>query len=170
MNTTSISPQNLPSTQTRWVQFVANTFIAVVVTAAFGSAFATLFHEAMLPGAGKMLLMAGTGWILLLVLAQLRLTDTPRAAYIHRIGQLIRDGVLFLIPATLWIHFGIESEFDLPFALLSVGSSFSYMLIRHLRIVRQIQMPRHWNLIWLASLLGTAAAWFNVVCDASKFC
>lgn len=168
------TPSSLPldaspttNLQQHFVRFTAHVGVATVVTAAFGSAFAQLFSEPALAGAGKMLLMAETGWILLLLIARATLPMNQRMPYEARLGQLMRNGVLFLIPITAWVLLGNRGALEIQLALVSVSFSFSYMLFQHFRICLQTGLKPTWTLLWMGSLLGTAAGWFTLLCDVS---
>ena len=158
-----------PQTALQLNIFLVNAGIALLVTAAFGMAFAALFSEAMVPGAGKMTLICGTGWIVLLGLSLSMKADDGHA-YRSRLGRLMRNGVLFLVPITVYVLlFGARGALEIQLALVSVSFSFAYMLFTHIKDCIELGLSQRWTLYWFLSLMATAAAWFFVLCDFGKF-
>jgi hypothetical protein len=138
-----------------------NALIATFVTFGFGASL-TLPLEKLTRWEGGigMLLIAGTGWILMAALAFL-LRMPNRAKYIPHMMTVMRKGVmplLFFILAVLL--FGIEGYW-LP--LIVVLYSSLMMTRQHYLRIWQIGLGQKWTLLWLLCLQSTALMWIYLL-------
>ncbi|MEM7040405.1 MAG: hypothetical protein AAF570_25790, partial [Bacteroidota bacterium] len=132
-------------------------FWAVLVTALFGAGLAAYFPEvSAAEGAIQMLLIAGTGWLLQLLIAALFLRNR-RDDYPDHLATIMRKGVMVLLPATLLLLVFGPVPWWLP--ALSVLASSGLMLRQHVRRVRFLHLSTAWNWSWFLSLQTTAALW-----------
>ena len=147
-----------------------NVSASVFLVAFFGASFALVMKEPALAGAGKMLLMSGSGWLILMGMAAILLPG-KRRAYFHGLSYMMGNGALPLIPAAVFIRFAA------PYPLLSfcvaVGAvliAFGTMLHMHLLLSRRLDLGRVWTFAWSGLLFGTAAIWFLFLCDTDFSC
>lgn len=133
--------------------------LATLLTALFGAAVSTYLPQtSFLAGAIQMLLMAGTGWVVLMLGARLRLTNW--LDYWKSLGCSMRVGVLILLPFSLLQL--ILTTLPWGWALASVLLSSGTMLFLHLRARYFDAFPPSWALAWFLSLQITAIAWIDV--------
>lgn len=134
-------------------------FLAAIVTAAFGAELSEYF-PAISPGFGalQMLLMAGSGWVLLSLMSFVRLSNW--GAYWEQLGKIMLIGVSLLLPfILLQLSVGV-----LPYWLpiLSVLLSSLTMLGFHVLAVSRLQLSGKWNWAWFFALQITATFWILI--------
>ncbi|MEM6348961.1 MAG: hypothetical protein AAF927_34060 [Bacteroidota bacterium] len=135
---------------------ILNCLIAALVTAAFGAALSDYFPEiSVRRGAVQMLLMAGTGWIVLLTLAPLRLKNW--SDYWAQLSIIMLVGVSLLLPFILLQFLFGPMPYWLP--VISVLLSSLSMLYLHSLSVSMLQISRYWTGAWFLALQSTAAFW-----------
>lgn len=125
-----------------------------LVTYAFGESLNRYLSE---PNGGwKMLLIAGTGWVVQMLLAGIFLKEN-KIDYWGHLGVLMVLGVLILLPGIWLTHFfGPQSPW---LSILSVVLSSSTMLWQHTRRIILLGLSQWWSFVWLIALQGTAAFW-----------
>lgn len=107
-------------------------------------------------GGCKMLLIAGSGWCLQMMLAFLFMKK-KRIDYCGHIAALMMTGVLILVPGILAAAL---TQYHYPaIPLLSVCISSITMLWQHIKRVKILQVSQAWTLLWFLSLQGTAVFW-----------
>ncbi len=141
------------------IRFAFHLSIAIAITAYFGFAMSPLVPGlSPLDGAFQMLLIAGSGWALQLLLARVKLDHWREYAY--ALGPIMTWGVLLLLPASLGFVYFKWSAAWIP--LFSVACSFSVMLMMHVRALKKLNLSRKWTSFWITNLLSTATAWFSI--------
>ena len=140
------------------IRFTLHLLLAIFMTAAFGYAISPFAAISPSEGAIQMLLIAGTGWGLQLLLAQIRLS--PWKPYAFALGPVMSLGVMLLLPATLGFVFLEWSALWIP--LISVACSFSAMLYLHHQSVLKLNLSPKWTQRWVYNLLSTAIAWIAI--------
>jgi hypothetical protein len=142
------------------ISYIAMTLIfSILLTALFGNSLRQLLPgNTSLDAPLRMLLMAGTGWILQIGLA----TSILRAKaldYIGHLGSIMVVGLLILVP---WIILqagtGISNAW-LP--AVSVLISSTYMLHLHIHRVRHLELSQWWTVSWFVLLQSTAFFWIH---------
>jgi predicted DCC family thiol-disulfide oxidoreductase YuxK len=134
--------------------------ISVLLTALFGISLKSFFPEMLkTEAATQMLLMAGTGWVLQIVVAVVVLRDKA-LDYIGHLGSIMVVGLLILIPSMLISAFtGIATPW-IP--AISVMFSSGYMLYLHLNRVRYLELSQGWTISWFLFLQSTALFWIYI--------
>lgn len=140
----------------RYVWLAFTVIVSVILTAAFGASTSPYFPELSAEtGAGYMLAIAGTGWMLTIAFARINMENWLE--YSAHLGSVMLRGVLILLPFILWeTFFGIPS---LLFPVLSVMLSSFYMFKQHRIRTRYLLLPDRWQWIWFSSLQLTALSW-----------
>lgn len=141
----------------RVAYIVITLLISVILTSLFGISLRSFFiGTSPVEASIQMLLMAGTGWILQIILAMLLLKEKA-LDYIGHLGSIMVVGLLILVPSILF-HFitGIENIY-LP--ALSVLLSSGYMLYLHIHRTKYLEISQWWTLSWFLLLQTTAAFW-----------
>ena len=141
------------------IRFAVHLLLAIFITAAFGYAISPLGAISPTDGAMHMLLIAGTGWVLQLLLARFLLATWK--PYAFALGPVMSLGVLLLLPATIGFVFLKWDAVWIP--LLSVACSFSAMLFFHHQTIRKLTLPKVWTQWWFYSLFSTAIAWMAIL-------
>lgn len=133
---------------------------SVLLTALFGVSLAHFFQGVpAFTAASLMLLMAGTGWVIQMVLAALLLKDKA-LEYVGHLGSIMVAGLLILVP---WILFHAITGIHLPhLPALSVVASSAWMLYMHTRRIRHLGLSQIWTVSWLVLLQSFAAFWVYV--------
>jgi predicted DCC family thiol-disulfide oxidoreductase YuxK len=131
--------------------------ISVLLTVLFGISLREFF-----PGTGRlyaavqMLLIAGTGWVLQMLLAAVCMRDKA-VDYFGHLGTIMVAGLLVLLPSIAitsllgWLNPWIPG--------ISVLCSSSLMLYMHLRRSQFIGISTWWTLGWFLFLQSTAIFW-----------
>ena len=129
--------------------------LATLITLLFGASLSEYFDGiSQIEGAGWMLLMAGTGWIVQGIMALLFMKDRT-ADYLSHLGTTMVVGVAILLPSTLWHLLGGHAHWLIP--TFSVALSSGYMLYQHIRRVKFLELNQRWTASWFVSLQLTAA-------------
>ncbi|MFK7921725.1 MAG: hypothetical protein AB8H47_07190 [Bacteroidia bacterium] len=138
------------------LKIIINCLIAALVTGAFGAALSEYFVAVNLwQGAIQMLLMAGTGWIVLLLFAPLKLQNW--GDYWAQLSVIMLVGVCLLLPFSLLQFLLGPMPYWLP--IVSVLLSSLTMLYLHSVSVSLLQISRYWTGAWFMALQTTAAFW-----------
>jgi predicted DCC family thiol-disulfide oxidoreductase YuxK len=147
-------PDSPPAYRYAWLVFAL--LFAIGITAAFGAALSRYF-PAIEPstGAGQMLLIAGTGWLLTLSWARLRLENWLE--YAAHLGAVMLRGVLILVPFILWEYATGIQHFAIP--TISVLLSSYYMFRQHRVRSAYLLLAPAWQWRWFWSLQMTATLW-----------
>ncbi len=140
-----------------WGYMVCNVLIALLLTALFGISLKGFAGLLAIEAAVQMLLMAGTGWVLLIFFAFLRLSFPMALAYTNLLGKLMVVGLLVLVPSML-LHFVFNLQY-ISIPVLSVFGSSSLMLYLHYTICKYLQLPHYWTMYWFVLLQGGAVTW-----------
>ena len=131
--------------------------LSVFLTAMFGLSLRHFFNgisasEAVI----QMLLMAGSGWVLQILLATTILKDKA-LDYIGHLGSIMVVGLLILVP---WMLLHAATGILIPsLPAVSVMISSGYMLYLHIERVKYLEMSHGWTLSWFLLLQSTAAFW-----------
>ena len=139
------------------ISYIAMTLlISIFLTAMFGLSLRNFFTGISSPEAAiQMLLMAGSGWVLQILLALTMLKDKA-LDYIGHLSSIMVAGLLILVP---WMLFYAASGILLPYLPgLSVMISSVYMLYLHVNRVKYLEISQRWTLSWF--LLLQTGAWF----------
>lgn len=107
-------------------------------------------------GAKQSLLMAGTGWVIQMLLA-LAFMRVPPMEYVDLIGKIMRTGVLILSPMIVWGF--LEGPVWPAIPVLNVAASFGYMLYKHVTESREAGISFGWTISWMVSLWLGAGIW-----------
>lgn len=138
------------------LKIILNCLIASLVTATFGAAVSEYFADvSLMQGAIQMLLMAGTGWIVLLLLAPLKLQNW--GDYWAQLSVIMVVGVCLLLPFSLLQFLFGPMPYWLP--IISVLLSSLTMLYLHSVSVSLLKISRYWTGAWFMALQSTAAFW-----------
>jgi hypothetical protein len=104
----------------------------------------------------KMLLIAGTGWFIQIIIAVMFLKN-EKIAYLTHLSINMIIGVLLLIPGII-----LSSLTGYQFVLIPIVSvciSSSVMLWQHIKRVKNIGISQWYTVSWFFSLQLTAAFW-----------
>jgi predicted DCC family thiol-disulfide oxidoreductase YuxK len=97
----------------------------------------------------KLLLIAGTGWLLQVILAVLFLKEKA-LDYVGHLCTIMLAGVFIQVP---WILFYFCSGLQIIWLpVLSLICSSAYMLYLHISRVRYLEISRRWTLSWFLLL------------------
>jgi hypothetical protein len=134
--------------------------ISVLLTTAFGISLKNLFTNISIKEAAiQMLLMAGTGWVLQILLAIVMLRDKA-LDYIGHLGSIMVVGLLILVPPML---FSALTGIVTPWVpAISVMLSSGYMLYLHINRVRYLELSHGWTISWFLLLQSTALFWVYI--------
>lgn len=128
--------------------------VSSLITAWFGHSMGN--YLSISDGGSKMLLIAGTGWCVQILLAFLFMKE-KRADYIGHLATLMIIGVLLLVPG---IILGAVTQYHYPvIPVISVLASSGMMLWQHAKRVKNLQLNQLWTFAWLCSLQLTALFW-----------
>ncbi|QHT69920.1 hypothetical protein GXP67_26380 [Rhodocytophaga rosea] len=132
--------------------------IASVITYAFGDSLSHFSLSGI--GGMDMLCIAGTGWVLQILMAlcvTLPFQPRQRINYIAHLGVIMIMGVFILLPG---ICLSALTAYQYPLIpTISVVISSSIMLWQHISRVRHIQLSQGWTIGWFLILQITAAFW-----------
>jgi hypothetical protein len=127
---------------------------SIGITYAFGQSLNKLFSISA--GGTDMLLIAGTGWVIQILLSILLLKE-KRMDYIGHLGVIMLIGVLVLLPG---IYIGWLTEYQYPaIPLISVLLSSGLMSRQHFIRIRSLGLTQLWTLAWFVVLQSTALFW-----------
>lgn len=140
------------------VSYIVSTLlIAIFLTAMFGISLRKLSVGVSAFGAAiQMLLMAGTGWVIQIIIASIVL-KSKALDYIGHLGSIMVVGLLILVPWMLFYTFTGILTFFLP--ALSVAISSAYMLYLHIHRIRYLELSQAWSVSWFLSLQFSALLW-----------
>ncbi len=131
--------------------------IATLLTALFGISLRHFFTGISASEAAmQMLLMAGSGWALQMLLAAALLKDKA-IDYIGHLGSIMVVGTLILVPWMLFYAITASPTPYLPIASVFVSST--YMLYLHFHRVRYLGISQGWTLSWFILLQSAAIFW-----------
>lgn len=137
---------------------LVTSLIAVILTALFGIAFRRyISNDSPLNAAMQMLIMAGTGWVLQILLA-IGVLKEKALDYIGHLGTIMVAGVLVLIPAMLISALSAVTTPWIPAISLLISSG--YMLYLHIKRVRYLSLSQGWTFSWFFLTQLTALCWF----------
>ena len=160
---------NIP-TRKPLAESLFNILLTLPVVSFFGAGFSLVVGEPATAGAWKMLLMAGSGWILVMAAAYL-LMGQPRRRYLSGLTYMMASGALPLLVSGVLIRFTSHLPiFSFIVVCATVALSFAWMLHLHRLLIRRLELPRVWTAAWAVSLLGTATAWFLLICETDFSC
>jgi predicted DCC family thiol-disulfide oxidoreductase YuxK len=136
---------------------VMTLLISVFLTGMFGISFRNFFDGmSTLEASKQMLLMAGTGWVLQILLAITILKDKA-LDYIGHLGSIMVAGLLILVPWMLF--YAVSGILDPYLPALSVIISSACMLYLHINRVRYLELSQGWTVSWFLLLQSTALFW-----------
>ncbi|WP_187263930.1 DCC1-like thiol-disulfide oxidoreductase family protein [Pontibacter beigongshangensis] len=131
--------------------------LSVCLTAFFGVSVHQALGVGPGAGAGQLLLMAGTGWVIQIVLAALFLERQQALDYVGHLGTIMVVGLLVLVPAICFYF--ITGLLFYPLPVLSVLCSSGLMLYLHYHRVQHLGLSQRWTVQWFLLLQATAVLW-----------
>ena len=130
---------------------------SVILTALFGVSL----QEALGTGPGssavQLLLIAGTGWVLQLLIAAATLNRQQAMDYGGHLATIMVAGLLVLVPAILF--YLISGMLFFPLPLLSVLGSSGLMTYLHYHRVQYLGLSQRWTVQWFLLLQVSAVGW-----------
>lgn len=143
------------------ISFIVITLlISVFLTALFGISLKKVAEGLSGTDAAiQMLLMAGTGWVLQILLATFTLREKA-LDYIGHLGSIMVAGLLILVPSMVFVALTGLSVPWVP--AVSVMISSGYMLYLHIHRVRYLEMSQRWTITWFLFLQATAFFWIYI--------
>jgi hypothetical protein len=135
-------------------------FISVVLTALLGVSLRNFFSRVTaFEAAGQMLLIAGSGWVIQMLIIILCLKEKA-LDYIGHLASIMVAGLLVLVP---WMVFYFLSRIAIPhIPAISVVFSSACMLYLHIYRTRFLEMSQWWTVSWFLLLQGTAFFWIYI--------
>lgn len=136
---------------------VMTLLISIFLTVMFGISLRKFFTAISVPEAAiQMLLMAGSGWVLQILLA-ITLLRNKALDYIGHLGSIMVAGLLILVP---WMLLYAATGILIPYLPgLSVMISSACMLYLHINRVKYLEISQGWTWSWFLSLQFTAIFW-----------
>lgn len=131
--------------------------LSVLLTGLFGVSVQAALGVAPAVAAKQMLLIAGTGWVLQILVAMLSLQRQPLLEYLGHLATIMVAGLLVLVPS-MGFYF-ISGIFFWPLPVLSVLCSSGLMLYLHHHRVAYLGLPQRWTVQWFLLLQATALLW-----------
>ncbi len=131
--------------------------ISIILTALFGISLKNFF-TGLTPtdAAVQMLLMAGSGWVLQILVAAILLKEKA-IDYVGHLASIMVVGLLILVPSMLFHALtGILTPW-VPF--VSVMLSSIVMLYLHMSRVKYLDISQGWTVGWFFFLQSTAIFW-----------
>jgi predicted DCC family thiol-disulfide oxidoreductase YuxK/flagellar biosynthesis protein FliQ len=140
------------------MNYIILTFLdSIFLTAMFGLSIKHFVdHVSASEAIVQMLLMAGTGWVLQILIATTSMREKA-LDYIGHLGSIMVVGLLILVPWMLLYAFTRISNPYLP--AISVAISSGSMLFLHIGRVRYLQLSQRWTVSWFILLQSTAFFW-----------
>lgn len=131
--------------------------VSIVLTALFGVSLHKLVGGVSAgEAATQMLLIAGTGWVLQIIVATVVMGDKA-LDYVGHLGSIMVTGLLVLVP---WMLLHAIAGINEPlFPAFSVVVSSAFMLYLHVQRVRYLEISQGWTISWFLFLQCTAASW-----------
>jgi hypothetical protein len=144
----------------RMSYILITTLLSVILTAWLGISLKPFFPGvSSMDAMVQMLLIAGTGWVLQILLAIVFLRERA-LDYIGHLGSIMVVGLLILVP---WMLIHTVSGIVNPYVpAVSVLASSSVMLYLHYHRARYLELHQRWTLSWLFLLQGTAFVWIYI--------
>jgi hypothetical protein len=134
--------------------------LSVLLTGLFGISLKSFFQDiSVWNAAGQMLLMAGTGWVIQMLLAIAILKDRA-LDYIGHMTSVMVVGLLLLTPWMLFYFLTGIRNIYMP--ALSVLISSAVMLYLHIHRTRHLQLSQVMTVSWFLLLQSTAFFWIYV--------
>jgi len=136
---------------------VFTSLISVLLTGLFGISLRKFFVDiSASEAAGQMLLIAGTGWVVQIILAFALMKDKA-LDYVGHLGSIMVVGLLILMP---WILFYFISRIQIAFIpAISVLMSSACMLSLHFQRIKYLGLKQLWTISWFLLLQFTAFFW-----------
>ena len=131
--------------------------ISVLLTALFGVSVQDALNAGPFAAAVQMLLMAGTGWVIQIVVAALLLERQQALEYAGHLGTIMVAGLLVQVPAMSFYF--ISGILFYPLPVLSVLCSSGLMLYLHYHRVQYLGLSQRWTVQWFLLLQATALSW-----------
>ena len=131
--------------------------LGAYVAYAFGEALSEVWPSMDQHWAGlQMLLMVGTGWIIIATIA--RFSITAWIEYWGHLATTMLVGVFIFFP---WQLFHWILAIPLPFTL-TVGAVVSFLMMTwlHASRVKLLELPSYWTVLWGCSVLGSLGGWY----------
>lgn len=140
------------------LSYIAMTFLlSAFLTVVFGISLRRFFTElSHADAAGQMLLMAGSGWVIQILLA-IAIMKENALDYIGHLGSIMVAGLLVLVPWML-LHF-TTGTLNIHFPVISVLISSTLMLYMHVKRIRYLKHSQSWTVSWFLLLQSAAAFW-----------
>lgn len=139
---------------------------AIVLTALFGISLRNFFPGmTRFDAAVQMLLMAGTGWVVQLLVAKI-FPGNKALDYAGHLCSIMIAGLLILVPWMVFQAFTGNTSVYIP--VLSVTVSSATMLYLHIRRARHLGLSQLWTVSWFLLLQTGAAGWiffFHINCS-----
>ncbi|MEO0468255.1 MAG: hypothetical protein AAF206_01445 [Bacteroidota bacterium] len=137
-------------------RFTLHLFLSSLITALFGSSLSSYFPAIEpLTGAWYMLLMAGTGWVVMMAGSFFLTKDWQ--LYWKTLGKIMLVGVSLLLPYILLHNTFTHIPVWVPIVSVCI-SSLSMLYIHHISMNLLRFSQRH-TTAWFLSLQSTAAFW-----------
>lgn len=148
-----------PETATTFrISFITITVLtAVCLTALFGVSVHEALGVAPLAAAWQLLLIAGTGWVIKIMLAAFILERQQALDYVGHLGTIMVAGLLVLVPSIVFYFLSDILFYPLP--ILSVICSSGLMAYLHYHRVIYLGLSQRWTLQWFLLLQVTAILW-----------
>jgi predicted DCC family thiol-disulfide oxidoreductase YuxK len=126
---------------------------AILITYIFGHTIGN--YLTINNGGYKMLLIAGSGWLIQTMAALL--FARKKTDYVGHLSVMMLIGVLVLLPG---ICLSVLTQYNYPgIPIASVMLSSLIMFWQHHRRIRYLQISQWWTAGWFILLQGTAAFW-----------
>ena len=131
--------------------------ISITLTGLFGISLKNFFTGVTsIDAAVQMLLMAGSGWVLQIVVAAIIMKEKA-LDYIGHLSSIMVVGLLLLVP---WMIFYALTGILTPWLpIISVMLSSIFMLYLHMSRVKYLDLSQGWTVGWFFFLQSTAIFW-----------
>lgn len=130
--------------------------LSSLITFLFGRSVAPYISVDQFNGGWQMLLVAGTGWIVQMIIVML-FKAKDKVDYLGHLSTVMILGVLMLLPGIALSSFTGYQYWLIP--VVSVLLSSGIMLWQHMIRVSHIGAAQVWTLCWFLSLQVTAFFW-----------
>jgi predicted DCC family thiol-disulfide oxidoreductase YuxK len=144
------------------LSYIIITFlISIFLTAMFGISLRKFFIDVSASeAAGQMLLIAGTGWVVQIVLA-IGLMKGKALEYVGHLGTIMVAGLLILIP---WMVLHFVTKIINPYIpMLSVVISSTCMFYLHMQRINYLGLKQAWAISWFFLLQSAAFFWIYML-------
>lgn len=138
---------------------VLASLISVLLTTLFGISLRKFFTNITASeAAGQMLLIAGTGWVVQIIIA-VAVMKEKALDYLGHLGSIMVVGLLILTP---WMMFYYCTGILIPYIPgLSVLLSSACMLYLHTQRIKYMELTQAWTISWFLLLQSTAFFWIS---------